>query len=69
MWSKRDSAALISDIRPLLCAEAGGRSTDDEMRNTFTRFFTELIALIPASPWAITPESAHRFGIVIGDYR
>lgn len=67
MWSKMDRAGLISDIRPLLSADAAERLTDYEMRNAFTRVFTELIALVPGSSWARTPEFAERFGILIGD--
>jgi len=63
----RRKPLLLRDIRPLLSADAAERLTDYEMRNAFTRVFTELIALVPGISWAKTPELADRFGILIGD--
>lgn len=65
MWAKLENPGFLSDIRPLLSADAATELTDKETMKAYTRVFTEVIALIPGKPWASTPEMADRFGVQV----
>jgi predicted nucleotidyltransferase component of viral defense system len=66
MWAKLENPGFLSDIRPLLSADAATELTDKATMEAFSRVFIEVIALIPGKPWARTPEMADRFGVQIG---
>jgi predicted nucleotidyltransferase component of viral defense system len=65
MWAKLEAPGFLSDIRPLLSADAAEGLTDDETMAAFTRVFTDVIVLIPGLQWARTPEMAEKFDIPI----
>lgn len=63
MLAKLSNPGFLSDIRPLLSADAADRLTDKAIMSAFTQVFTDLIALIPGHPWARTPEIVEHFGV------
>jgi predicted nucleotidyltransferase component of viral defense system len=65
MWAKLENPGFLSDIRPLLSADAATELTDKATMEAYSRVFTEVIALFPGKPWALTPEMADKFGVQI----
>jgi predicted nucleotidyltransferase component of viral defense system len=63
MFAKLNNLGFLTDLRPLLAAEQAARLTDDWAKQSFTKIFSSLIALIPGERWARTDEMAKRFGI------
>ena len=63
MWAKLENPGFLSDIRPLLSADAIDELTDDAVMIAFARVMTDLVSLIPGNPWARSPEMAEQFGV------
>ena len=63
MWAKLENPGFLSDIRPLLSADAADELTDDAVMIAFARVMTDLVSLIPGNPWARSPEMAEQFGV------
>jgi predicted nucleotidyltransferase component of viral defense system len=63
MWAKLENPGFLSDIRPLLSADAADELTDDAVMIAFARVMTDLVSLIPGNPWARSPEIAEQFGV------
>ena len=63
MWAKLENPGFLSDIRPLLSADAADDLTDDAVMIAFARVMTDLVSLIPGNPWARSPEMAEQFGV------
>jgi len=63
MWAKLENPGFLSDVRPLLSADAADELTDDAVMIAFARVMTDLVSLIPGNPWARSPEMAEQFGV------
>ena len=63
MWAKLENPGFLSDIRPLLSADAADELTDDAVMIVFARVMTDLVSLIPGNRWARSPEMAEQFGV------
>ena len=63
MWAKLENPGFLSDIRPLLSADAADELTDEAVMIAFARVMTDLVSLIPGNPWARSPEMAEEFGV------
>lgn len=63
MWAKLEDPGFLSDIRPLLSADAADELTDDAVMIAFARVMTDLVSLMPGNPWARSPEMAEQFGV------
>jgi len=63
MWAKLENPGFLSDIRPLLSADAADELTDDAVMIAFARVMTDLVSHIPGNPWARSPEMAEEFGV------
>ena len=63
MWAKLENPGFLSDIRPLLSADAADELTDDAVMIAFARVMTDLVSLIPGNPWARSWEMAEQFGV------
>lgn len=63
MWTKLNNPGFLSDIKPLLSADAADELTDDAVKIAFARVMTDLISSMPGNPWAHSPEMAERFGV------
>ena len=63
MFAKLAAPSFVTDIRPLLSAEAAAALTDASVTHAFASVFHKLIALLPGDPWAKTPEMTERFGV------
>jgi hypothetical protein len=53
----------VSDVRPLLTADAASRLDDAAARAMFISVFVGFIRLLPGDPWANTPSMIERFGL------
>lgn len=65
MFAKLNNLGFLTDLRPLLAAEQAARLTDEWVKQSFTKIFSSLIALIPGERWAQTDEMAKRFEILL----
>lgn len=63
MWAKLENPGLLSDIKPLLSADAAEELTDDAIVIALARVMTDLVSLMPGNPWARSPEMAEQFGV------
>lgn len=63
IWAKFEVPGFLSDIRPLLSADAAEELHDEAIMAAYTRVFTDVVAHIPGRPWARTPEMAEKFGV------
>ncbi|HEY7549865.1 MAG TPA: nucleotidyl transferase AbiEii/AbiGii toxin family protein [Hyphomicrobiaceae bacterium] len=63
MFAKLERADFLSDVRPLLTADAAGRLDDAAARAAFISVFAGFIRLLPGHPWANTPSMIERFGL------
>lgn len=63
MWAKLENPGFLSDIRPLLSADAADELTDEAVMIAFARVMTDLVSLIPGNPWARSSEMAEEFGV------
>jgi hypothetical protein len=65
MFAKLNNHGILTDLRPLLAAEQAANLTNATPKQSFTKIFSSLIALIPGERRARTDETARRFGIPI----
>ena len=63
MWAKLENPGFLSDIRPLLSADAADELTDDAVMIAFASVMTDLVSLISGNPWARSPEMTEQFGV------
>jgi hypothetical protein len=63
MSGKLERADFVSDVRPLLTADAASRLDDAAARAMFISVFVGFIRLLPGDPWANTPSMIERFGL------
>ena len=61
MFAKLAQPSFITDIGPLLSAEASANVTEGAVRQAFVDVFRRLIVLMPGAAWAKTPEMLERF--------
>ena len=63
MWAKLENPGLLSDIKPLLSADAAEELADDAVVIALARVMADLVSLMPGNPWARSPEMAEEFGV------
>ncbi len=66
MFEKLQNPNFLSDIRPLLSADAAERLTDEEITRSFESVFSTLIVAIPGKPWARSEDMKQHFDILLG---
>jgi predicted nucleotidyltransferase component of viral defense system len=64
MLAKLANPRFLTDVKPLLPAEAAERMTKTAIASSFQRVFITLVNRLPGEPWARLPEIKERFGIV-----
>lgn len=64
MFAKLANPRFLTDMKPLLPAEAAERMTEASTADSFRRVFTTLVDCLPGEPWGRLPEIKERFGIV-----
>ena len=65
MFAKLALPTFVTDIGPLLSAEASARLSDNAVRQAFVEVFRKLICLMPGASWAKTSEMLDRFGLLL----
>lgn len=63
MFAKLGNPRFMTDIRPLLTAEAAERLSEQTIKAAFTKVFVDLIERLPGDSWANTVELKARYGI------
>ena len=67
MFAKLARSTFVTDIGPLLSAEAAASLTEGAVRQAFVDVFRRLIVLMPGASWAKTPEMLERFGLSMNE--
>jgi hypothetical protein len=63
MLAKLAIPRFLTDMKPLLRAEAAERMMDAATADSFRRVFTTLVDRLPGEPWGRLLEIKERFGI------
>ncbi len=63
MLAKLTNPRFLTDMKPLLAAEAAERMTEAATADSFRRVFTMLVDRLPGEPWGRLSEIKERFGI------
>lgn len=61
MFAKLVNPGFLTDIRPLLSADAAAALTDEGMKKAFMDVFEAFIVQLPGDPWARTEDMLARF--------
>jgi hypothetical protein len=63
MLAKLANPRFLTDMRPLLPADAAERMTEAATADSFRRVFTTFVDRLPGEPWGRLSEIKERFGI------
>lgn len=63
MLAKLANPRFLTDMKPLLPAEAAERMTEGAMLDSFRRVFVTLVDRLPGEPWGRLQEIKERYGI------
>ena len=63
MFAKLARPRFLTDIRPLVSAQAAEGLNDEWTKEAFQKVFSNFIARMPGESWALTKEMKARFGI------
>ena len=63
MFAKLARPRFLTDVRPLVSAEAAARLSDESTKEAFLKVFSNFIVWMPGNAWAKTDEMRQRFGM------
>jgi predicted nucleotidyltransferase component of viral defense system len=63
MFAKLARPRFLTDVRPLVSAEAAARLSDESTKEAFVKVFSNFIVRMPGDAWARTDDMRQRFGI------
>lgn len=67
MFAKLALPTFLTDISPLLSAEASASLSEEAIRLSFIAVFSKIIGLMPGAAWAKTPEMLELFGLSLSE--
>jgi len=63
MFAKLNKAGFLTDLRPLLSAQAATTLTEQFAKDVFQQVFTNFIERIPGAPWVKTKQMKELFAL------